>query len=292
MARVDHPGPTAEHRLRRWRFPVLLLAMFVVLFANAGINLLVAPVPALAFPVGIGLAVGIVICYRWLCRTVEGRPEVPELATTGMWRPLRRGALLGFCLFTTLMLLIAMFGGWDHVAWGSFGFVGTIGLTASVAVAEETLYRGVLFRIMEERTGTVFALVASSLIFGLTHMVNSGATLWGTLSIALTGGFLITAAYVLTRSLWLPIGLHFAWDFTHAGVFGAALSGSGSHPGSLLHVTLSGPSVLTGGAFGPEASLFALLVCLVPTVYLLRKAVRAGRLVRRTRPAEVTGGHR
>lgn len=293
MTPKDQSDPAAgRRRLRRFRFPILLVAMFGVLAANAGINLLVAPVPVLALPVGIGLAVGIVVCYRWLCRTVEGRPSVAELAKPGMWPLLRRGAMLGFGLFTTLMLLIALFGGWQHVSWGSIGFIGTAGLTASVAVAEETLFRGVLFRIMEERTGTVIAMVVSSLLFGLTHMVNVSATLWGTLSIALTGGFLITAAYIVTRSLWLPIGLHFAWDFTHAGIFGAALSGSDTLPDSLLYVTLSGPSVLTGGTFGPEASLLALLVCLVPTIYLLRQGVRAGRILRRSRRTAVAGDQR
>ena len=87
---------------------------------------------------------------------------------------------------------------------------------------------------------------------------------------------MLAAAYVVTRSLWLPIGLHFAWNFTHAGIFGAALSGSESTPDGLFQLELSGPTWLTGGEFGPEASLLALLVCLIPTILMLRKAARAG----------------
>jgi uncharacterized protein len=269
-------------QLRRYRFPVLLVAFTVVMLANAVVMRLVSPVVLLALPLGIGSVIAVVAGYRRLSRVVEQRADIPELARVRVWSQLRRGALLGSGLFVLLMLLIGMFGGWQDMAWGSvWGCLGTAGMVASVAVTEEVLFRGVLFRIMEERTGTVIALILSSLIFGLTHSVNANATLWGVLSIALTGGLLMTAAYVATRSLWLSIGLHFAWNFTHAGIFGVALSGSAEAPQGLLQTTLSGPAVLTGGSFGPEASLIALLVCVVPTVVLLRRAARTGRLQRR-----------
>ncbi|MET7336701.1 CPBP family intramembrane glutamic endopeptidase [Nonomuraea sp. NPDC005650] len=172
------------------------------------------------------------------------------------------------------------------LSWGSFGgFIGTAGMMASVAVAEELLFRGVLFRIVEERTGTVIALVVSAVLFGATHLVNVNATLWGALSLALTGGTMTAAAYVATRSLWLPISLHFAWNFTHAGIFGVVLSGSNLPPHGLLNATLSGPAPLTGGTFGPEASLLALLVCLGPTVVWLRRAARTGQLRPRPKPS-------
>ncbi|MFI6817725.1 lysostaphin resistance A-like protein [Nonomuraea sp. NPDC050328] len=256
---------------------------------TGGINQLVSPVPALALPVGVGLAVAAVACYRWLCRTVELRPDVSELGKTGRWSHLLRGTLLGLALFAGLMALIAVFGGWQGVSWGSFGgFLSTAGMMASVAVTEELLFRGVVFRIMEERTGTVIALVVSMLLFGALHLVNANATLWGAFTIALTGGAMLAAAYVATRSLWLPIGLHFAWNFTQAGIFGVTISGSDVPPEGLLNVTLSGPTALTGGTFGPEASLFALLVCLVPTLLLLRRAARTGRIRPRPHRAEVS----
>lgn len=294
MARTEHSGGTPQQaepstgrrRLRAFRFPVLLLALIGVMAAFAGINQLVAPLWFLALPVGIGLAIAGAACYRWLSRTVELRPDVPELAKTGRRSLLGRGALLGFGAFTTVMLLIGMFGGWKELAWGSFGgFLATAGMMASVAVIEEALFRGVVFRILEERAGTVIALVTSAILFGATHLVNENATLLGTLAIAMTGGLMLAAAYVVTRSLWLPIGLHFGWNFTHAGIFGAVLSGSDTPPAGLLNATLSGPSLLTGGTFGPEASLVALLVCVVPTFFLLRRAVRTGQIRRRPQRA-------
>ncbi|MFI7134838.1 lysostaphin resistance A-like protein [Nonomuraea sp. NPDC050153] len=295
MASTEHPRTTPSHtgsatgrgRLRRFRFPVLLVALFGVMTVMTGINQLVSPVPILALPVGVGLAIIAVTCYRWLCRVVELRPDVPELGKTRRWSQLRRGMLLGSGLFAGLMALIAVFGGWQELSWGSFGgFLGTAGLMASVAVTEELLFRGVVFRIMEERTGTVIALVVSMLLFGAMHLVNANATLWGAFAIALTGGAMLAAAYVATRSLWLPIGLHFAWNFAQAGIFGVTVSGSAVPPEGLLNVALSGPTALTGGVFGPEASLFALLVCMVPTILLLRRAARAGRIRPRPHRAE------
>jgi len=285
MERTNHPDDNrspvelteGRTRLRRFRFPVLFASLFVVMLAVVGIDTLVAPLPLLALPVGLGLAVAGVICYLRLTRFVEVRDDVPELAPEKRWSGLGRGLLLGFGLFCAVLLLVLVFGGFDDVSWGSFaGFLGIAGMMSSVAVMEEVLFRGVLFRILEERTGTVISLVVSSLLFGATHLVNVNATPWGAMAIALTGGTMLAAAYTATRSLWFPIGLHFAWNFTHAGVFGIAVSGSEDVPNGLLRTTLSGASVVTGGSFGPEASLMALLVCLVPTTVLLRRAARNG----------------
>ncbi|GGU90732.1 CAAX amino protease [Actinomadura cremea] len=280
---VQRTGTTTGRlRLRAFRVPVLVLALLGAIAVISGINRLVAPVALLALPVGIGLAVAAVTGYDRLSRAVELRTSVPELDPAGRWSLMGRGALLGVGAFATVLLVIAVFGGWKDLSWGSFGgFAAAAGMMASVAAVEEVLFRGVVFRILEERAGTVAALVASSVLFGATHLVNANATLWGTLAIALTGGTMLAAAYVATRSLWLPIGLHFAWNFSLAGVFGVAVSGSDAPADGLLETTLSGPSLLTGGAFGPEASLLALLVCLPPTVLFLRHAARTGQIRRR-----------
>ena len=275
-----------RHKLRRFRFPVLFVSLFAVMLAVVGIDTLVAPLPLLALPIGLGLAAVGVLVYQRSTRFVEVRDSLPELAVEDRWSGLGRGTLLGFVLFCAVVLVVLVFGGIDDLSWNSFpGFLGLIGMMSSVAVMEELLFRGVLFRILEERAGTVISLVVSSLLFGATHLVNVNATPWGALAIGLTGGAMLASAYTATRSLWFPIGLHFAWNFTHAGVFGIAVSGSNDVPDGLFRTTLSGPSVLTGGTFGPEASLVALLVCLVPTTILLRKASRAGRILPRPRRA-------
>ncbi|MFG1927744.1 CPBP family intramembrane glutamic endopeptidase [Cryptosporangium sp. NPDC048952] len=276
-------APQTKTQLQRFRVPVLIAGLAVVLVGARGLNAVAAHNPILALAMGFSTATAAVFAYRWLTRTVEGRTTVDELPSAGKWTGLRRGALIGSGAFTATMLLIGMFGGWEHVSGGSFsGMLITLGAMASVAVNEELLFRGVIFRIIEERTGSVVAIVASSLLFGLVHLVNPSATLWGTLAIAIEGGTLLAVAYVLTRSLWLPIGLHFAWNFVGGGFFGIVVSGAPQEDTSLLHTSLSGSDALTGGAFGPEASLVALAVCLTITAVLLRRAVRTGKLRRRS----------
>ncbi|MFC9963953.1 CPBP family intramembrane glutamic endopeptidase [Nocardia ignorata] len=257
--------------MQRFRVPVLLVGTVVLLIAARGVDALVSDVPVLRFFLGIGAAVGAVFAFRWLSCRVEKRSEVTELAAAGRWRGLGHGVLIGAGAFLATMLLAILFTDAD-ITSGSFGAcLGVAGSMASVAVTEELLFRGVVHRILEERTGSIIAIAVSSLIFGLTHLVNSNATLWGALAIAVEGGALLAIAYIATRSLWLPIGLHFAWNFTESGVFGTAVSGADGESG-LLRTVLSGPDVLTGGTFGPEASLFALLCCLVPAVWILRGA--------------------
>ena len=177
---------------------------------------------------------------------------------------------------------IAAFGGVQHVSAGSFsGFLVGFAAMASVAVNEELLFRGVVLRIAEERFGTWIALAVSCIVFGLSHLVNGGASLEGVTAVAIQGGVVLGAAYIVTRNLWLAIGFHFAWDVTEGSIFSTANSGTNDEPVGLLHTTLHGSAALTGGTFGPEGGLIAPLVCLVVAFFLLRRAARAGSLRRR-----------
>ncbi|SHM50840.1 CPBP family intramembrane glutamic endopeptidase [Cryptosporangium aurantiacum] len=276
--------------MTRFRFPLLFAGVLVVLLVTEALNLPVHDVPLLALPVGLVTAAIALFAYSWLSKRIEQRPDVPELARPGAARRVGSGVLLGVGLFTLVMALIALFGGWDGAEGGSIGgFAVTFGVMACIAVNEELLIRGVVVRIMSERFGGWVALAVSSLVFGAMHLLNEDATLWGALAIALTGGLLLGAAYLASGSLWLPIGVHFGWNVTQAGVFGVATSGT-EQSDSLLHTTLSGSVALTGGEFGPEASVVTVLVAAVPTALLLRHAVRTGRMRRRAAVAVASSG--
>ena len=97
------------------------------------------------------------------------------------------------------------------------------------------------------------------------------------LAIAVEAGLLLGAAYTVNRSLWLPIGLHFGWNFGQSGLFGLLDSGT-SFP-SLIDARIAGPAWLTGGAFGPEASLPGLAIWILVGCFLLVRAARRGRIV-------------
>jgi hypothetical protein len=149
-----------------------------------------------------------------------------------------------------------------------------------IATCEELLFRGVLFRIVEEWAGTVVAVAVSSVLFGLLHLLNPEATLWGAIAIAIQGGLLTAGAWVLTRKLWLPIGIHLGWNFALSGFFGATVSGSDGSSGGLLRGTPHGAAIISGGDFGPEASIFAVLVCGTAGLLILRKAHQQGKFVK------------
>jgi len=143
------------------------------------------------------------------------------------------------------------------------------------AIAEELLFRGVLFRLIEEFGGTWIALALSSVFFGLAHAANPGATWISSLAIALEAGLLLGAAFVVSRNLWLPIGLHFGWNFFEGPVYGTQISGRTLFT-SALSARLSGPAFVTVGGFGPEAGIAAVVTCLIAAGVLLAVAARRG----------------
>lgn len=230
------------------------------------------------------------LTYAWVVRRTERRAPV-EVAVKGAGAALGRGTLIGFGMFAAVIANIAILGGYWVDGWGSVsGALALLGVTAAAAVTEELIFRGILFRIVEERIGTWLALALTGLLFGGSHLFNPHATGWGALAIAVEAGGMLGAAYVATRTLWVPIGLHFAWNFAEGGIFGTGVSGTDS-PQGLLHGVLSGPTALSGGEFGPEASLCALLAGVVVATLFLWLAHRRDHLVplrRRTARAGAT----
>ncbi|WP_432835686.1 lysostaphin resistance A-like protein [Dactylosporangium sp. CA-092794] len=237
---------------------------------------------------GVATAVLCVLTYAWVVRRTERRP-VTEVARAGAVAATARGVLLGVGLFAAVIANIAMLGGYRVVGWGSaVATVGTLGFMVAAAVTEELIFRGVLFRIVEERIGTWWALALTGLLFGLSHLLNEHASLWGAIAIAVEAGGMLAAAYAATRSLWVPIGLHFGWNFAEAGIFGTVVSGKDGSQG-LLDGAMSGPTLLGGGDFGPEASLYSVLAGVLTATVFLVLAHRRGRLVPRRRRAAVAG---
>jgi hypothetical protein len=145
------------------------------------------------------------------------------------------------------------------------------------AVLEEVIARGIIFRILEESLGSWIALAISAAIFGLLHLLNAGATLLNAGAISIEAGILLAAAFMVTRRLWFCIGIHFAWNFTQGGIFSGAVSG-GQQKG-LLRAKMVGAEWITGGAFGVEASVVALVVCTAAGMLLLIAAKRKGHIV-------------
>jgi membrane protease YdiL (CAAX protease family) len=222
-------------------------------------------------------AVGFAV-YSWFVRLVERRP-VTELALPGMGRELGIGLLIGFGLYTASVLVLMIMGIYKIVGFNPASFMLlSVAMALTSAVFEELLFRGVLFRIVEEWLGSWISLVISSLVFGFVHLMNPEATLTGAVFISVEAGILLGAAYMLTRRLWMSMGFHAAWNFTQSGIFSGVVSGSESAPG-LIKPAINGPALLTGGQFGLEASVIAALFCTTTGVILVIMAVRRGNIV-------------
>ncbi|MFD6289762.1 CPBP family intramembrane glutamic endopeptidase [Streptomyces sp. NPDC060205] len=277
----SHVEPTRRVWPAGVRLAVMVVLFVLVTGLAAGLRSVAGDNPVLSLLFG---AVSVLIAltvYAAAVRILEQRP-VTELDTTDAGSGLRVGTAAGLGLLAATIALIALFGGYGTEGGVSVGGALTVlGMMAGVSVVEEVLFRGIIFRLVEELTGTRGAMVISGVLFGGLHLVNSGATVWGALAIAIEAGLMLGAVYAATRSLWLPIGLHFGWNFALSGIFGVTVSGNDDQPTGLLHGVLSGPEAITGGGFGPEASIFAILVCTVPTVVFLRIAKRRGRLYTR-----------
>jgi hypothetical protein len=152
-----------------------------------------------------------------------------------------------------------------------FAFALTAGFVAEIILI------GVLFRLLEQQIGTAFSLIAFIMLFAILHVNVKGATPISVGATAMQAGLLLPAAYVFSRNLWLPIFLHFGWDFAEPGIFGG-INPSSSLTQGLLTSKIAGNPLLTGGPTGPQDSLPSLVLCLVLGLMLLLLAKRKNNL--------------
>ena len=200
----------------------------------------------------------VLLVYRGLVIWIERR-RVTELAVPPGMRLLAGGTLIGVLCLSAIFAVYAALGMLGTVQYvGGVAVLGSLVVCIIASLAEELIMRGVVFRVMEQWLGSGIALGFSSLLFGLVHLANPNATLLGAVAIASETGVLIGAAYLLCRNLWLPIGVHFGWNLAESVVYGANTSGL-NLPG-LFSIPLHGSALMSGGAFGPEASVPAMVV--------------------------------
>jgi CAAX protease family protein len=260
-----------------------LLTVAVVAFVGGQVTAAVEGEPWLMLAAGVVTAVLAILVYAGMVRLTEKRRPVMEVAGRSAAGGLGLGTLIGVAIFGAVILNIGFLGYYRvHGAAWTTDVVGLVGYMGAAAVTEELLFRGVLFRIAEKRLGTWWAMLLSSVVFGAFHMLNPDASVWGAVCIVLEAGGMLTAAYVATRKLWVPIGLHFGWNFAESALFSTEVSGNGANKG-LLDATMSGPTIATGGHFGPEGSLYSVVFCVLAAVVFLLVARRRGNLVPRRR---------
>jgi membrane protease YdiL (CAAX protease family) len=270
-------------RILRNPFIGLLVLYYALTYVRtAGILYMISPTisqsQVQAIFAGFLIIANMLVVYGSFAYFIERRP-INELALPPMVRELGIGLLLGFGLFTTCILIAMALGLYRIEGIDSWqNLFGVTGATVATPFYEELLYRGVVFRILEGVFGGWIALLLSSVWFGLVHLSNDGETLVGIISIVLVFGPMLAVPYMVTRRLWIGIGLHTAWNYTMGKIYSGAVSG-GSEIQGLFKTSFQGPELLTGGSAGMEGSLIAILVSLTFTVIMLTLAVRRGTIV-------------
>ena len=217
------------------------------------------------------------ICNRWL----EGLPwrALGLWFHAGWFRDLWAGSLIGGA---SLVLAAALgmiagglrfsFSGREFLYSIARALVTTALLFIIAALAEEAMFRGYPLQTLS-RAGLVWlAVLLTSVPFGIIHWQNPGATLFSSTNTALAGVWL-GIAYLRTRSLWFPLGVHWAWNWAQGSILGVPVSGLklSSHP--LLQSIDKGPDWLTGGSYGIEGGLACTIALLASTLFIWRTAL-------------------
>ena len=283
--------PVAAPAWKRWvlysplaRILIFVLMMVVLTIAMYALFRQVGWTAKDAAPIKNGLmelvvrALAPLFAYLLLVKLIERRP-IAELSPA-KWIPgALAGIAAGLLMVSATVGILALLGSYHVIGLNPemnwLGLLTLVGLGA--AIGEEVMFRGALFRIVEEGLGSWWALALSALFFGAIHFGNQGATLWSSVAIAVDAGLMLGLLYHVTRSLPICMGLHAAWNFFQGPFYGTPVSGFKAD--GWLVSTLSGSSWLTGGEFGLEGSVVMVGVCSLITLGLLSIALRRGSLV-------------
>lgn len=225
--------------------------------------------------------------YIFLFRAYDKR-QMHELSKANLRANVATGFLTGILLQSLFILIIYRAGTFAVVHVNPVStLVSPLAFGLSAGFVAEILIVGVVFRLLEEQTGTAVALLIFVVLFAILHVNTKGATVVFVGATAMQAGLMLPAAYVYSRSLWLPIFLHVGWDFAEPGIFGA-INPSTSLSQGLLTSKISGAVLITGGQTGPQSSLQALLLCFLTGMLFLVLAKRKNNFVKINRQKTAT----
>jgi len=280
-----------QHRLRSgWRliifcavYAALLAAFFTIIYGILFLLKVSNPDTRLAGTLGyfvqsFALFTAALI-VGWGCgRLFEDLP-LRALGWTrhrGWLRDLLLGTLLGAVSLMIAALIATAFGGFKFSVAPSVTniafvktFFGAAVIFIIAAAAEEILFRGYPLQTMMRALPFLAAVIPSSLLFAYVHLDNPNVTLGFTFINTTLAGFWLAVAYLRTRSLWFPLGLHWAWNWAMGALLGLPVSGITSlTPAPLFRATDSGPAWLTGGAYGIEGGAACTVALIISTIFI------------------------
>ena len=214
------------------------------------------------------------LCARWL----EKLPwrSLGLILHEGWFRDFVIGSVIGFISLAIAVGIAAAGKGLKfeiNDEWAlSLGrsMLGSIPLFIVAALAEEAFFRGYPLQTFARANLVALGVVLTSLAFAFAHIGNPNAAPVATLTNTLLGGVWFAIAYLRTRSLWLPLGLHWAWNWALGWFFGIAVSGTHLVSYPLLKATDVGPAWLTGGDYGIEGGIAGTIGMLLGTLFIWR----------------------
>lgn len=234
----------------------------------------VGDVPWVRLLLSVAAAAGALLAYAAFVRLVERRP-VLELSPRGAAREFGGGFLVAFGLVVATLGILWLAGAYRVEGMNGLGTVPVVLASALLAASwEEVVFRGILFRVAEEYVGTWLALAATAVLFGMLHLFSENSSLAGAVGIVLAAGILLAAAYVLTRRLWLALGIHAGYNF----LTGLSAPSLGDATVPLLRGRLEGPGWLSGDGL-LDASVVLIAISLALGAYFLARARREGRVI-------------
>jgi membrane protease YdiL (CAAX protease family) len=281
-AGVVAPGKWRPLRALGW---LAVLCVASVLLFNAVAMSVVALVsigpasPEIKLLAAVTASVALILFY-WLAIRLGERRRVPELALRRAPSELVAGLAIGAALMAAIVGALWAFG-WAIVEPRAVDRI-ALALRDSIrsGVLEELVLRLAIFRLLWRAFGIWPALVGAAVVFGALHLGNPDSSLFAA-GCLIAGEGIGIGLYLITGRIWASIGMHAGWNFAQGWLFGAAVSGTTDIAGGPLALRPAPgiPEALSGGGFGPEASVAALVVSLAASAVLLVRAWRQGRFV-------------
>jgi membrane protease YdiL (CAAX protease family) len=225
------------------------------------------------------LAIGLLI--GWGCgRLLEGLPlrALGWARHRGWLHDWLMGSLVGIASLLVAAALATAIGGF-HFAFNSSGNPALIGRTLVLSIlfflvaaaAEETMFRGYPLQTMARAHLAWVAILITAALFASAHLGNPNVVAGFTFINTALAGIWLCAAYLRTRSLWFPLGIHWSWNWLMGAVLGIPVSGIAKlQPTSLLRATDAGPAWITGGTYGIEGGAACTLALLLSTLFIWR----------------------
>jgi membrane protease YdiL (CAAX protease family) len=281
-AGVVAPGKWRPLRALGW---LAVLCVASVLLFNAVAMSVVALVsigpasPEIKLLAAVTASVALILFY-WLAIRLGERRRVPELALRRAPSELVAGLAIGAALMAAIVGALWAFG-WAIVEPRAVDRI-ALALRDSIrsGVLEELVLRLAIFRLLWRAFGIWPALVGAAVVFGALHLGNPDSSLFAA-GCLIAGEGIGIGLYLITGRIWASNGKHAGGNLSQGCVFGASQTGTTYIAGGPLALRPAPgiPEALSGGGFGPEASVAALVVSLAASAVLLVRAWRQGRFV-------------